>query len=166
MGITPLMLAGIASVALFAVIGVDVSMNETYYLEVHDGTTWQLLAQFPYQMENYARPYPSSPVIEANASEAVRFRLRVDNSYAWGDSDEYVVSVAGSEVARGVADVPARAQSTFEFTVNASRLMGVATRGEPVPVKDASGLTYATLDVRLDDDVYLAGTLSIKEVSA
>lgn len=164
MGLTPLAIAGAASALLVIVIGADVSMNRNYVLEVDDGETWLLLAEYPYRYEErFARPYPGGGIIEANASDTLHFRLRIDNSYRWSYQDEYVVYAGGREFARGPVDVPAMTERTVTFDLNASQLMGRTNFAAPFP-KDASGLLSGSIEVHIERQT-LYGTVTIREVS-
>lgn len=167
MGLTPLAVAGIASALLVVVIGADVSMNRTYFLEAHDGEKWAVLAEWPYRYEgSVPRPQPVAGVFEVNESDPIPFRLRIDSTYPWAYRDEYVVYVGGSEALRGVVDLPASSERSFEFTLNASQIMGRTSFAEPYakPIGAGNTLESGSLEVRITD-AQLYGTIAIREVA-
>lgn len=144
----PLITAGVAAALLVVTLGVDVAMTTTYTLDVWSGTGWREIVRDPYKIDVYRGP--EQVVVSANASDDVRFRLRVENGYLWATSEDYRVLHNGEEVAYGALATEGRGSDESEFTIPASRLLGEGTRFEPKPVGGAD--TYVSLQVQTDGD--------------
>lgn len=145
-----LVTAGVAAALLVVVLGVDVAMTTTYTLDVWTGTAWREIVTDPYPMDTF-RVGPEQAIVSANASDDVRFRLRVDNGYPWGTKDDYRVLHASEEVATGTIEAGARGSDEEEFTIAADRLLrGGGFTGEP----KVAGTTdvYVSLYVEVDGD--------------
>ena len=151
MGSTALITAGVAAALLVVTLGVDVAMTTSYSLDVWTGSSWREIVRDPYEMNVYRGP--SETVVLANASDDIRFRLRVDNGYPWGKADDFRVLHNGEEVASGSFATPSRGSDEVEFTIPASRLISGSSRFEPKPV--GSPDTYVTLQVQVGgDDIF------------
>lgn len=121
----PLVVAAIAGALLVVVIGTDVAYNRTVYVDAAatSGQTasWTTVAQDPCCRENDYMRGPGA--IEANRSDDIRFRLRVDNGYPIAYTESYVVRAGGLEVARGTLEAARGTEGTSEFTVPASAFL-------------------------------------------
>jgi len=149
MGSGPLITAGVAATLLVVVLGVDVSMTTTYAFDVWSGTGWREIVTDPYLTDVYRGP--EQVIVTANASDDVRFRLRVDNGYPWAQSADYRVLHNGEEVASGDIAAGARGADEDEFSIPASRL--ITGSFEPKPA--GGGDAFVTFQVQVDgDDIF------------
>lgn len=163
MGVKPLAIAIAATALLLVVIGVDVSLTRTLAVDVHTGAAWRSLVEDPMPREDYARyyPYGVNPV-EVNRTDAVRFRVRVENEYPWSFARSYHIYQGGDEVASGELTAPGRSNGTAEFTISADRLLGApGVRYEP-SIKEYPTVT-AELRVEIGKTTLYANP-SLKEV--
>jgi len=162
MGSRALLTAGIAAGLLVVVLVADSTMNRTYALDVQVDGAWRTLAEHPYRYDE-SRPYVGlNGDLEANRSEEIRFRLRVDNGYPWAMDETFRVYENGDEVASGQVAAPAQGETTAEFTIPADRILGrnaVSPEGEKFPVGSAN------IQVDVDGESVNA-FVSVREVTA
>ncbi|HVM45646.1 MAG TPA: hypothetical protein VM582_06895 [Candidatus Thermoplasmatota archaeon] len=165
MASSALITAGVAAALLVVVVGIDASMTKTHAIDVWTGTGWRELARTPMSFERAPHSWGAPPTISANASDDLRFRVRVDNSYAWSTTDDFRALLAGEEVASGRIETPARSTREAEFTVSASRYFERGARGPEMVEAGAPPLVYADLMVVVDGK-QLFPSFQIREVSA
>lgn len=135
---TPLVVAAVAGVLLVVVIGADVAYNRTLFVDARTAPgSWATVAQDPCcrAYEYLGGPY----VIEANRSDDVTLRLRVDNGYPLAYEESFVVRAASVEIHRGVLQAPAGSEGVAEFSVPAATFLGHLPDAAPPPEK---GLVY------------------------
>jgi len=161
MGSAALVTAGVAAALLVVVLGVDVTMTTTYALDAWTGSSWRELARDPMSGGGYyAQPHGA---LSANASDEVRFRLRVENGSPWAVDARYSILHLGEEVVSGDISAPARGSGESEFSIPAARLLDAGPR-EPRP---ASYEAWVMLEVRVDGDFVFARappSFSLREV--
>lgn len=147
-----------AAVLLVAVVSADAAINRTFTLEVEqpDGG-WATIATSDGEPSRFRE---GAVTVEANRSEALTFRLRVDNEPPWSFEETYRVEASGIQVAQGTIQAPAGGQAsvTFEATVE-----DLADGGPPS--KNGSELRFAHLFVEVDG-TSLFGSFHIQEVPA
>lgn len=138
MASTPLAIAIAAGVLLAVVIGADVTYNRTLYVDASTGPgSWTTIAQDPCcRAYEYARG-PS--LIDANRSDNITMRLRIDNGYPTVYRESFVVFAGSAEIARGELQAPARSEGVAPFSVPAAIFLG-PNATVPVPEK---GIPYA-----------------------
>lgn len=148
MGSTALVTAGVAAALLVVTLGVDVAMTSEHALDIWTGSAWREVVRDPAtDMMRYGGP--PQVVQSVNASDDVRFRLRMENGYPWAQGGTYRVLHNGEEVASGELSAEGRGSAQSEFTIPAERLLtGGGLRGEPKPVGGAE--TFVQLQVQLD----------------
>ncbi len=141
--VSPLAVAAVAGALLLVVLGVDASMNRTFYLDVQVNGEWQTVAENGEGSRGYVERYyaGSSPVFAAN--ETVDMRLRVDNGYPWAWTGSYHVLVQGRTVEKGDVRAPARGEGDIAFEFNAS----AQETGLPEPAKGEIRFLYVQVEV-------------------
>lgn len=156
MGVKPLTVAIVAA-ALFAItIGVDATMNRVYGLDVETQEGWREIGIAPMTREYYGS---FSSEVTANASDNVRFRLRVDNDHLLPVQETYRVYANGLEVASGEIAVERGGEGEVVFSVPASRFL---SQMGPRPTGETA---FANLEVRVGNE-HLYGNFGIREVRA
>lgn len=149
-----LVTAGVASVLLVVVLGIDATMTTTYAVDVWTGSDWRELARAPviYSERPHMAPYGGA-IVEVNRSDELRFQVRADNGYPWDTTSTFRVHHMGTEVAKGSFDSPARAEGTHEFTLEAEGLLGGSfSPREPVPQQDAPETVPVDLFVEVEGE--------------
>lgn len=162
MASSALAVAGVAAVLLVVVVGVDVSLTTTYRLDVWSGTGWREMARAPMDHESQRYPQPfGGGTVTANATDEIRFRLRVDNGYPWAASHDYRLRHFGEELASGTIDVAARSSAETELSVPAQRFLdGPSAPREPAGVNESP--VYVEINVDIDGE-YLYGSFQLRE---
>lgn len=162
----PLVVAVAAGALLAVVVGVDVAINRVHYLEVETDEGWVTLAREPFDRtgSHSSTPFPARTTFDANESDTLRFRIRVDNGYPWAMSEPFEVRIDGRLVGSGTLEVPARSHGEAIVEVEASRVL---VSPQPGPVRDSGPDAYHHFYVQADvGGTILAAGHSIREVSA
>lgn len=131
----PLIVASVAGALLLTVVGVDLAMDRTYYLDIEIGDRWVTFGEFPYQPTT--RMYSGAPQpVDPNGTVTVR--VRGENGYPWGMSEPYTLSVGASVVGEGTLAAPAWGTAQREHAFSASVLY---ESGDPYATKPVPGAT-------------------------
>ena len=156
MGVKPLTVAIAAMALLVASVGFEVVFDRTFTLAVETGTGYAQIGAS--SRAGYAKPIDTRAGgdVRANESDALRFRLEVDNGYPWSFSEAYDVRVNGIIVAEGILEAPARGAGEATFEVPASAFLAHA----PQDV----GAIPAYLEIQVGEE-FVSGNFQIQEVS-
>lgn len=142
MASTALIVAIAAGALLVVVIGGDVTYNRTVYVDARTAQGgWTTITQDPC-CQRYEYHYGPT-TIDANRSDDVAFRLRVDNGYPLSYQQSFVVLVGGVETTRGTLLAPSRSEGVAEFSVPAEAFLG--PNSTVVPEKGA--ITHGPVEV-------------------
>ncbi len=152
-GSSSLTVAVVAGILLVVVVGVDASMTRTLELDVETEEGFSLIATSAEE----AAPRGLAPVVEANRTDEVGFRLSVDNGYAWAYDEEFSVYTGGERIASGTLEAPRSSMGETFFEVSAETfLAATGPRDEP-------GQTHASVEVDLEG-TWLWGSFILREV--